>query len=407
MCEHDQIVINVTVNTSMIFYNSINIISTEKGVDSCMEQFARSFYSKTSMYAFIVVAILLLSMYVATNGFQYVKVTQMGYILATFVFFIGLTFRMGSWFARPATREMLKRSLHNMRTKKRTKRNARSIIKTLIDNIVLQKFIFKRGFYRGIQHFLIAWGCIGSFAITFGLVLGWVRFDPAAPGINTIVMFNIPVINIAADGLIANFFYNGLNYTSMMLLAGLVMAIGRRLVNKELRINQRAEFDMFPLYLLLAVTVTGLLLTVSYKFLGGWFHYEMAYIHQMTVIVLLLYFPFGKLFHVPIRPLATAVPMNYETEGMGHEVAANPCKKCGEIYSSVDQISDVNAILQAQNFDLKMSDGSRLAEYCPACRRKLRVMKQLNMENQPHNPYAPIETNTGIHIPGFSRKNAD
>ncbi|WP_227938210.1 hypothetical protein [Alkalihalobacillus deserti] len=115
-----------------------------------------------------------------------------------------------------------------MKKKKRAKRNWNAIIKTFIDNIILQKFIFKRGIYRGIMHWLIAWGCIGSFAITFGLTFGWMHFKLIDPETYQIVVMGIPTIKIAAYGLFAELVYNGLSITAMMVFLGVTMALIRR-----------------------------------------------------------------------------------------------------------------------------------------------------------------------------------
>ncbi|SER94370.1 MFS transporter [Salipaludibacillus aurantiacus] len=368
-----------------------------------MSQLEKSFYSKSSMYSFIVVVILFMSMWIGTGQFSHMDWMLFGYMVSSFIFFIGMTVRLTSWIMRPATHEVIKRSIQKMKSKNSQKRNGKAIFKTLIDNIILQKYIFKRGVYRGIQHWLIAWGCIGSLAITFGLTLGWMHFKLVDASTYQMVVFNIPTIQMAADGWLAQMFFEGLNITASMLLIGLAMAIIRRIRDKDLKVTQRAEFDLFPLYLLLAVTLTGLFLTVSYKLLGGWMHPQLALIHQITVVVFLVYFPFGKLVHLPMRPMAVSVPMNYqETPG----VDTRDCSGCGELYSNDEQIEDVKAILGAQAFDLKNDEGDWLADYCPACRRKLRVMSQLNLPKGAGKA-APVQTNNGIHMPGFGRKRSE
>ncbi|MEW9671978.1 MFS transporter [Ammoniphilus sp. 3BR4] len=369
-----------------------------------MKSFERSFYSKTSMYAFFVTLILFGTMVIATKNFTHIDMALLGYMISSFIFAIGITVRMSSWLIRPATRQMVARSIRNLKTSDRAGRNIRSIAKTAIDNIILQKFIFKRGIYRGIQHFLIAWGCLGSLAITFGLTFGWFHFSLVDPLTYQIIVMGVPTIKMAANGLFAELVYNGLNITAIMVMVGVIMAIVRRIKEKDVKVTQRAEYDLFPLYLLLAVTMTGLVLTVSYKFLGGWMHQYLTVVHQITVVIFLVYFPFGKLFHLPIRPLATAVPMNYQEVV---KVDARACKKCGTNYSNDDQISDVKEILAAQSFDLKMADGTYLADYCQPCRRRIRVMKQMNMEAPQGNPYGPIRTMNDIHISGFGKKRSD
>ncbi|KHF38185.1 MFS transporter [Halalkalibacter okhensis] len=369
-----------------------------------MGQIEKSFYSKASMYSFIVVMTLIFLMWVGTGQFSHVDMMLFGYLISSFVFAIGMTIRLCAWAVRPAIHQVLKRSFTNIKQKKRVKRNWKAIAKTAFDNIILQKFIFKRGIYRGIMHWLIAWGCIGSFAITFGLTFGWMHFKLIDPETYQIVVMGIPTITMAANGLFAELVYNGLNITAMMVLIGVTMALIRRCKNQDVKVTQRIEFDLFPLYILLWVTVSGLLLTLSYKFLGGWMHNYLALIHQITVVIFLVYFPFGKLFHLPVRLLATAVPMNYQ-EVVG--VDTRECKSCQAPYSNDDQIADVKEILGVQSFDLQLADGSYLADYCPSCRRRIRVMKQLNINSNLPSPNGPIQTNNGIHIPGFGQKRDD
>lgn len=364
----------------------------------------RSFYSRTSMYAFFVTLFLIFTAWVSTDSFLHFDMALLGYFLSSIIFAIGITIRMCSWLIRPATHQVIKRSLQNLKTRERKKRNISSILRTAFDNIILQKFIFRRGIWRGVQHILIAWGCIGSFAITFGLTFGWLRFDLIDPTTYQIVMFNIPTMKMAAHGLLAEMIYNGLNITAIMVMIGVCMALYRRIKDQDVKVTQRTEFDLCPLWLLFVVTLTGLLLTLSYKFLGGFLHPYLSLLHQVTVVLLLVYFPFGKLFHFPVRPLATAVPLNYQEQV---QVDTRACNKCGTNYSSDDQITDVKAILGAQNFDLKLDDGTYLSDYCPACRRRIRVMKQLNMEAPKGNPYGPIQTLNDIHLSGFGKKRSE
>ncbi|MFP3125031.1 MFS transporter [Ectobacillus funiculus] len=369
-----------------------------------MDIIERKFYSKARFYSFVITVLLVLTVWYATDQFTHIDLATLGYLLSSIIFAIGMTIRVCFWFARPATYQVMKRSLQNLKSANRVKRNIVSVLKTGFENIFLQKFIFKRGIYRGLQHFLIAWGCIGSLAFTFGLTFGLFRFNLIDAHTYGVIVFNHQVIKIQAHGIVAELMYNSLNIFAMMLLIGATMALIRRTINKDVRVTQRFEFDILPLLLLLGAAVTGLMLTLSYVFLKGFIHHYITVVHQISVVFFLIYFPFGKLFHVPIRPLATAVPMNYQEVV---KVDMRACKKCGTKYSNDDQISDVKAILAAQQFDLQLADGSYLADYCPSCRRRLRVMKQLNMEQAIGNPYGPIQTNNGIHVPGFGQKRSE
>ena len=61
-----------------------------------------------------------------------------------------------------------------------------------------------------------------------------------------------------------------------------------------------------PLILLFAISVSGLLLTVSYTWLEGYGYDFLKLFHAITVIFTLIYIPFGKFFHIPQRPAQSA-----------------------------------------------------------------------------------------------------
>ncbi|WP_047151156.1 MFS transporter [Aneurinibacillus tyrosinisolvens] len=364
----------------------------------------KSFYSRASMYSFFIILIVFVTMFLGTNQFKHIDLALSGYMVAAGVCFIGLTFRIVAFSMRPATKAVDRRSRKNLKDKKRKKRSFKAIAVTLFENIILQKFIFKRGIYRGIQHFLVAYGCMGSFIITFGLVFGWFHFTLVDPQHYAISVMGMKTIVMDVEGFLAFMIYNGLNWTGGMCLIGLCMMFYRRIKDRDLHVTQRFEFDIVPLMILLAVTVTGLALTASAVLFHGTLYMTISMIHQLTVVTLLIYFPFGKLFHFPIRPLATAVPMNYQ---VGEDIPLHNCKGCGKEYAAQEQIEDVVSILKENAFDLQLDDGSYLAEYCWECRRKMRAMRQMNLLNpRSKDPYAPLDTNTGISMPGFSKKKA-
>ena len=60
--------------------------------------------------------------------------------------------------------------------------------------------------------------------------------------------------------------------------------------------------DFLALAGLFAVSVSGLFLTVSSTWLDGRYYSALNTIHALTVILGLMYIPFGKLFHIFQRP---------------------------------------------------------------------------------------------------------
>ncbi len=107
----------------------------------------------------------------------------------------------------------------------------------------------------------------------------------------------------------------GLYITDILILAALSYLVLRRLVDARLRYISLSA-DYFPLFLLLSIAVTGILMRyffridlVNVKELAiGLFTFHpvvpqvtgvLFYIHLFLVCTLLVYFPFSKLLHMP------------------------------------------------------------------------------------------------------------
>jgi hypothetical protein len=156
---------------------------------------------------------------------------------------------------------------------------------------------------------------------------------------------------------------------------GLVLSV-------KLRMSDRGEFaiqtfadDVFPILLLFAVCITGLMLSVSAKFLAGSGFQFIGMTHAASVIGLLLYLPFGKLFHIIQRPLSLGVSF-YKQEGL-----AGPahCRRCGQNYASKLHVDDLKTVLDQLGFNFRFAtpEGEiHYQEICPPCRRRLLALNQ-------------------------------
>ena len=100
----------------------------------------------------------------------------------------------------------------------------------------------------------------------------------------------------------------------MLVLAGIALALWRRMRDRGALAVQYFARDFFPLVLLFAISVTGLALTVSTLWLRGSFYPFLAILHAITVIAALLFLPFGKFFHVFQRPAQLGVKL-YQRAG--------------------------------------------------------------------------------------------
>jgi hypothetical protein len=136
---------------------------------------------------------------------------------------------------------------------------------------------------------------------------------------------------------------------------------------------QQFSEDFLPLILLFAISVTGLMLTASYTWMKGYAYDFLAILHAATVIVTLLWLPFGKLFHVFQRPAQLGVGF-YKDAGAAGEQAR--CLRCGQPYASASMIRDLATGERELGFRYELPGGRHYQDVCPKCRRALFGLSQ-------------------------------
>ncbi|MHC0036159.1 hypothetical protein [Pseudoneobacillus sp. C159] len=321
-----------------------------------------AFASKFAKSMFLSVLGLIILSFIGTRMFTHVDLNLYGYMVGTIVFLGGFFYRFIAWGERPPTKIFIKKGIKLLFRK--------STPQTSVEHLVTYRFIWNRGIWRWAQHILIGGGCILSCFVTFPLVFGWMYFTMDDNGMYHIIFMGIQLMTVPAEGIIAQLSYNALNITAIMVIAGVCMVLYRRLKNMQARAEQTFMYDFLPLYMLLFVSLTGLALTFSNIFLHGWGHPVMSLIHQWSVIITLIYLPFGKLAHIPFRPLSVFA-RNYREHYM--EQAPKACKNCGNHFVSVEQANDVINVLGINDIEFAKKEGFHLAELCLPCRRKFRI----------------------------------
>jgi hypothetical protein len=126
---------------------------------------------------------------------------------------------------------------------------------------------------------------------------------------------------------------------------------------------------------LFAVSVTGLMLTVSYTWMKGYGYEFLAIVHAVTVILTLLWLPFGKFFHIFQRPAQLAVKF-YRDVG-GEEEPAR-CARCNEPYATPNHVADLIQVEAELGYHYEMlnPECGHYQRICPACRRKMLALAQ-------------------------------
>ena len=94
----------------------------------------------------------------------------------------------------------------------------------------------------------------------------------------------------------------------MVLIADALPFTGRYTIEGHIALQQFL-LDFVPHLLLIAICITGLMLTASSLWLHGYMYAFIALSHQAVVIMTLFYLPFGKLFHVIQRPASIGVEL--------------------------------------------------------------------------------------------------
>ena len=343
-----------------------------------METFDRTAFRAGLLGAVVVTIFIVVgSRYLA--HFDWALTTYaVGSIFAAFA----VVYRYAVWAQRPPTRMYLRRGIQAFFARKRglsaTPKNFASLGRLLLDNFVLQRFITRRGWERWVMHACLSWGGMLAFAVTFPLVFGWIHFEssPENTEIYRVFVMGFFVEEFAVHSLSGFLHFNLLNISAVMLLVGLVLSVKLRMTDKGEFAIQTFSDDVFPLLLLFAVCITGLMLTVSAKFLAGSGFQFIGMAHAASVIGLLLYLPFGKLFHIIQRPLSLGVSF-YRQEGLAGPAAH--CLRCGEVFASKLHVDDLKTVLDQLGFNFRFATPTGEVHYqdiCPPCRRRLLALNQ-------------------------------
>jgi hypothetical protein len=298
-------------------------------------------------------------------GFIYIDLAVLGYQVASVLFVIGCLYRFIAWLRYPPNRTLWGRSAHALQQRS-WKPNLITLIRSVITRLLLQTFIVQRSWLRWFTHFAIFWGCVIVSAVCFALAWGWMSFSLVGQQTYSARMFDIPIITFHIDSAIAFLAFNAINLGALLLLLGLILAFWQRLKMRPQNKAERLGEHLNTLYLLLAVTVSGLLLTVSYKFFNGIGHRQLVVLHEVIVILGLLWVPFSKLFHIEVSPATVALDV---AEGPGF-VEPSRCSRCGKTLSAVWTPKDLQGVLASAGVQVAgdVADPEVLT-LCPSCRR--------------------------------------
>jgi nitrate/nitrite transporter NarK len=325
---------------------------------------------RAGAWAALVTLALAAAIVVGSRRLQHFDAALVAYTFATLFATFGIAYRYAMWIERPPTRMYWRRGWQAFFTRRDLAGNAVRLAQRAAADVAANRFIFRRGRFRGLAHMLIMWGCILAAAITFPLVWGWIHFE-TVPGdleMYRTFVFGIPVQDFPVASPIAFVVFHGLVWSSFLVIAGVMLAFRRRMIDHGAAAAQQFGQDILPLLLLFAISVTGLMLTASYTWMKGYAYEFLAILHAVTVILTLLWLPFGKLFHVFQRPAQLGVSFYKDLGARGEQTA---CLRCRQPFAPAMMTRDLAVVERELGFRYELPGGAHYQQVCPKCRRAL------------------------------------
>ena len=329
----------------------------------------RSVTVRASLVATGVAVLLLAAIVLGSRGLRDFDAALVPYTVATVFLAFGVAYRYTVWVSAPAARRLFRQGWRAALSWDNLRSAPTALPRMIATYLGFQKFLGARSHGRWAAHQLMFWGCLLAAAITFPLTWGWFTFtasSAAGPGYD-MRLWGFKVLGFDSASFLGWAMYHGLDLAAVLVIAGAGYFLWRRFRDREAITGQRFGYDFVPLIALLTISVTGLLLTFSEIVLDGGGYQFLAILHMASVVLTLVYLPFGKFFHIVQRPAAVGMQLFKYTarRATGHPVFA--CRRCGEPVDTAPYVENLRATMR----DLRLGF-DEWAEYCPRCKRVLR-----------------------------------
>ena len=329
---------------------------------------------RAATWGLLAVVVALAIAVLGSGNLRWFDAALVGYFFGTLFAIFAVVYRYLVWLQRPPTATLNRRGWEAFRRQGRLGRNLAALPGLVVSNLAVQSFIRGRSMRRWVAHQLVFWGCILAALVTFPLVFGLLHFESVGDNGRDYraVVGEIGTVTFDSRSVFGWITFHLLDISAVLVLVGVFLFLGRRLRDPGALAVERPN-DFLALAGLFAVSVTGLALTASNLWLEGRFYVFLNTLHALTVILGLMYIPFGKLFHIFQRPANLGVEY-YKREG-----AAGPqqeCGRCGEPFASELQMDDLKEVLPHVGFDYSVHGGGSYQDHCPACRRKIVALAQ-------------------------------
>jgi hypothetical protein len=320
---------------------------------------------KGVVWGLVGVAVVVALTIVGSDRLAWFDPALVGYLFGLMFAVFGIVYRYSVWLRRPPTAMLNRRGWDAFRKQKA--RNVAALPALIGTHLLTQGFIRRRSNSRWFAHQLVFWGCILAGLVTIPLTLGLLHFESVGQDAEhyRVYLSNVGTVSFNAGSVVGWLTFHLLDIAAVLVLAGVFIFLRRRLRDPGALAVERSN-DFLALAGLFAVSITGLFLTVSSTWLDGRFYSALNTLHAMTVILGLMYIPFGKLFHIFQRPGNLGVAYYKRVNDEGDPAR---CRRCGTAFAGAQQVADLEAVLPQVGFDYAIVGGGNYQDTCPRCRR--------------------------------------
>jgi MFS transporter, NNP family, nitrate/nitrite transporter len=330
--------------------------------------------------ATMVAGVLVAAIVIGSRNLQNFDPALVIYTFASVFAAWGVTYHYYFWLQKPPTRKYWVRGWELFA--QNLPGSLFGISRHAFTHLFAQNFIRRRSLLRWYMHQFLFWGCLLAAAVTFPLVFGWIHFGRSPEDQLQYVpyVFGFPTVPFPVGSLVADLTFHILDIAAVLVIAGVALAMWRRMRDEGAHAVQSFAMDLFPLFLLFSISVTGLALTASSLWFRGAFYDFLSILHAITVITALLFMPFGKFFHIFQRPAQLGVKLYQE---VGAADPGSHCLRCGERFASQMHIEDLKDVLTELGFNYALPDSvNTWQNVCPPCKRKSLANAQLRLQEE-------------------------
>jgi hypothetical protein len=326
------------------------------------EQDVRRAGVRASVAGAVAAIVLTALVFAGSNALRNFDAALIGYAAATIVLAFGVVYRYAIWVQTPPTRRYLVKGWRAFFSLRNFRRFPSMVPRGIVGYLGLQTFIRRRGTARWAAHQALFWGVVIATLMTFTLAWGWIHFEATETQRYEMFVFNVKVMTFAPLTWWAWIVFHVLDIAAVLVLVGCAYFLWRRVRDREATTGQRLGYDFLPLVALVAISVTGLLLTFSSALLEGAGYEFLAILHMGVVVLSLIFIPFGKFFHVIQRPATLGVHM-YKRTSQEHEGVVE-CVRCGAPLEGAAFVQNLQETMD--ELGLRYRD---LVQTCPRCKR--------------------------------------